>query len=170
MQSKASGKWATYLACVPQILQSLHQHTCTHSDTHTRIPNPPLLLTNERIITFADMWRGGGEAEQGGTVHFSKQEMNSPCCGHLSPREGRALAGCSVTQLPSKLQVWADTPVELAASLWSTSSGWQKPRPFAWLKAQNWWSYWREGWQKSHRQALMLYIFVFPFAKRLSAA
>lgn len=121
MQSKASGKWATYLACVPQILQSLHQHTCTHSDTHTRIPNPPLLLTNERIITFADMWRGGGEAEQGGTVHFSKQEMNSPCCGHLSPREGRVLAGCSVTQLPSKLQVWADTPVELAASLWSTS-------------------------------------------------
>lgn len=27
----------------------------------TRSENPPLPLTNERIITFADMWRGVGE-------------------------------------------------------------------------------------------------------------
>lgn len=27
--------------------------------------NPPLLLTNERIITFADMWRGGGKGPRG---------------------------------------------------------------------------------------------------------
>lgn len=52
-----------------------------------RPANPPLLLTNERIITFADMWRGGGKAREvwrEGSVHFSKQEMNSSCCGHLS--------------------------------------------------------------------------------------
>lgn len=59
----------------------------------TRPANPPLLLTNERIITFADMWRGGGEAwEVGreGSVHFSKQEMNSSCCGHLSLERKKA--------------------------------------------------------------------------------
>ena len=33
-----------------------HGHRQTH--THTRTSNPPLLVTNERIITFADMWRG----------------------------------------------------------------------------------------------------------------
>lgn len=48
---------------------SLHTHTLMHGriqiHTHTQPSNPPLLLTNERIITFADMWRGGGEAERG---------------------------------------------------------------------------------------------------------
>lgn len=77
---------ATHLMWVPKILWfvSPHRHK------HTRALNPPLLLTNERIITFADMWRCGGEARAGGcTVHFSKQEMNSSCCGHSSPGEGR---------------------------------------------------------------------------------
>ena len=95
---------------VPKILQSLHHHTChdKHTHTHTHTANPPLLLTNERIITFADMWRGGGEAEEGGTVHFSKQEMNSPCCGHLSPGRGGRL----VAQSPC-YPLKPDTPVEL---------------------------------------------------------
>lgn len=35
--------------------------------------NPPLLLTNERIITFADMWRGGGEARGRGGVEEGGQ-------------------------------------------------------------------------------------------------
>lgn len=93
--------------CVPKILQLVSPHThWAQAKKHTQALNPPLLLTNERIITFADMWRGGGEAEEeeggGDTVHFSKQEMNSSCCGHLSlGREGR-LTGCSVTLLPSK--------------------------------------------------------------------
>lgn len=55
--------------------------------TQTCPANPLLLLTNERIITFADLWRGEGEAREvgrEGSVHFSKQEMNSSCCGHLS--------------------------------------------------------------------------------------
>lgn len=83
----------THLVCSPKFSRvciSAHARTQgKHTNTHTQAPNPSLLLTNERIITFADMWRGGGEAEERGTVHFSKQEMNSPCCGHLSlGREG----------------------------------------------------------------------------------
>lgn len=99
----ASRAGATHLMWVPK-----NSLVCiaTQAQTHTRALNPPLLLTNERIITFADKWRCGGEAGAGGcTVHFSKQEMNSSCCGHSSPgREGR-LTGCSVTLLPSKAQV-----------------------------------------------------------------
>lgn len=79
--------------------------------THTCPANPPLLLTNERIITFADLWRGEGEAREvgrEGSVHFSKQEMNSSCCGHLSlERKKGGLTGCSVTLLPSEAQVRA---------------------------------------------------------------
>ena len=47
---------------------------------------------------------GAGEAEEGvvgGTVHFSKQEMNSPCCGHLSlGREGKGGGYQPVAQSP----------------------------------------------------------------------
>lgn len=88
---RPSGARATHLSShvrVSEILQSLCSRIRTHKHTRSTA-NPPLPLTNERIITFADMRRGGGEADEGGTVHLSKQEMNSPCCGHLSPGRGR---------------------------------------------------------------------------------
>lgn len=100
------------ILCVCPELSSLCSRTRTlpPTDTH-KPPNPPLLLTNERIITFADMWRGGGEGEEGATVHFSKQEMNSPCRGHLSPGRGAQSPCCPLKPKPEP-----ETPVELTAS------------------------------------------------------
>lgn len=58
------------------------------------------------------------EVGKEGSVHFSKQEMNSSCCGHLSLERKKGGGGLDVQSpcYPLKPKSEPETPTELPAS------------------------------------------------------